>query len=83
MPLDNSSFPPKTARGIPIQISGAPKLKSDGEAVTLAGDSLNDTNTLEQPRKVVPQTTKVSGLSADFTREFPAYSITVLKLRTK
>jgi alpha-L-arabinofuranosidase len=38
---------------------------------------------MEQPRKVVPQTAKVFGLSSDFTREFPAYSITVLKLKTK
>jgi alpha-N-arabinofuranosidase len=68
---------------IQIQFSGAPKIKSDGEAVTLAGNGLNDTNTMEQPRKVVPQTAKASSLSADFTREFPAYSITVLKLKTK
>jgi alpha-N-arabinofuranosidase len=70
-------------RRIQIQLSGAPKIKSDGEAVTLAASGLNDTNSMEQPRKVVPQTAKVSGLSADFTREFPAYSITVLKLKTK
>jgi alpha-N-arabinofuranosidase len=72
-----------SARKIQIQVSGAPKIKSDGEAVTLAASGLNDTNSMEQPRKVVPQTSKVSGLSADFTREFPAYSITVLKLKTK
>jgi len=71
------------ARQIKIQLNNAPKLKPDGEAVTLAGASLNDTNSIEQPRKVVPYTEKISGLAAEFTREFPAYSITVLKLRTK
>jgi alpha-N-arabinofuranosidase len=71
------------ARKIQVQVGGAPKIKSDGEAVTLAASGLNDTNSMEQPRKVVPQTSKVFGLGADFTREFPAYSITVLKLKTK
>ncbi len=44
---------------------------------------LDDTNTIEQPRKLVPQTEKVGGLSASFSREFPPYSITVLKLKTR
>lgn len=33
--------------------------------------------------KLVPRTAKVDGLSADFTLEFPACSITVLKLKAQ
>jgi hypothetical protein len=33
--------------------------------------------------KVVPRTERVDGLGADYTREFPPYSITILKLKTK
>jgi alpha-L-arabinofuranosidase len=51
--------------------------------VTLAAGSLDDTNSLEQPRKVVPRVEKVGQLGANFTREFPPYSITILKLKTK
>jgi len=72
-----------TAQPINIQISGASKVDARGEAVVLAAGSLDDTNTLEQPRKIAPRTEKVKDLAASFTREFPPYSITVLKLRTK
>jgi alpha-N-arabinofuranosidase len=72
-----------SARPITIHINGAPKLQPEGEMVSLVGKSLDDTNSIQDPRKVVPRTEKVGGLSADFTREFPAYSVTVLKLNSK
>lgn len=72
-----------SARSIKIQISGTPKIESEGEVVSLAANSLDDTNSIDQPRKVVPRTEKADGLSVNFAREFPAYSVTVMKLRTK
>jgi alpha-N-arabinofuranosidase len=72
-----------TAQRIQVQISGASKIKPEGEAVVLAAGSPNDTNSIGEPNKVVPRTETVTGLSADFTREFPAYSVTVLKLKAK
>ena len=70
-------------RPIQVQISGAPKISPKGEIVSLAGNSLDDTNSMEEPRRIVPRTEKVDGLSASFTREFPAYSASILKLKTK
>ncbi len=72
-----------SARPINIQINGAPKIRPEGELVSLVGQSLDETNSLQDPRKVVPRTEKVKGVSARFTREFPAYSVTVLKLKTR
>ncbi len=72
-----------SAKKVQIQIGGASKIKAEGEMVSLVGSSLDDTNSLEQPEKIVPRTEKVDGLSADFTREFPAFSVSVLKLETK
>jgi alpha-N-arabinofuranosidase len=72
-----------TARRIRVQIDGASKIKPEGEAVVLAAASLNDTNTIEEPKKVAPRTEMVNGLGASFTREFPAYSVTVLKVSAK
>lgn len=66
-----------------IQINGTKKIEPKGEAIILAAAALNDTNSIEQPAKVVPRTEKVNGMSADFTRELPPYSITVLKVKTK
>ncbi len=71
------------ASRINIQINGASKISREGEVVSLVGHNLDDTNSLEQPHKIVPQTEKAHNLSANFTRDFPAYSITVLKLKTK
>ncbi|MGO8763528.1 MAG: alpha-L-arabinofuranosidase C-terminal domain-containing protein [Limisphaerales bacterium] len=72
-----------TAQPINIQIAGAPQIEPEGEAVVLAADSPDDTNSLDQPQKVIPHTETANGLSANFTREFPPFSITVLKLNTK
>ena len=72
-----------SAQRIQIQIKGAPKMEPEGEVVSLVANSLNDTNSLEQPQKIVPHAEKAGNLSADFSREFPPYSITVLKLKTK
>jgi alpha-N-arabinofuranosidase len=72
-----------TAQRINIQINGAPKIEPTGEAVVLAASALDGTNSLKQPQEIVPRTERADNLSADFTREFPAYSVTVLKLGAK
>jgi len=72
-----------SARPIRIQIEGATRIEPEGELVSLVGSDLNDSNSIEQPQKIVPQTTKVAGLSTDFQREFPPYSISVLKLSSR
>jgi hypothetical protein len=71
------------AQRINVQINGATKINSKGEAVVLAASNPNDTNLITERDKLVPHTEKVDGLSADFTREFPPYSVTILKLKTK
>ncbi len=71
------------AQSINLQIDGCRRIASQAEAVCLAASSPEDTNSLEQPEKIVPRVEKVENLSANFTREFPAYSITVLKLKSK
>jgi alpha-N-arabinofuranosidase len=62
-----------------LQNAGA--IRPDGVAIVLKGEGLDDTNTIGQPRKIAPVEEKVTGLSADFTRDFPAFSITVLELK--
>jgi len=72
-----------TPQPVKIEISGAPAVEAEGEAVVLKANSQDDTNSIQEPDKVVPVTEKVDGLGTDFTREFPPYSITVLELKTK
>jgi alpha-L-arabinofuranosidase len=71
------------AQKVTVQITGASGVDATGEAVVLAASGLDDTNTLQEPRKIVPHTEKADGLGANFTREFPAYSLTVLKIKSK
>ncbi len=72
-----------SAQPVHVRLNGAAKVDAEGEVVSLAADSLNDTNTIEQPQKVVPHTETATDLGADFTREFPRYSISVVKLKTR
>jgi alpha-N-arabinofuranosidase len=71
------------ARQINVEVNGAKRINTKGEAVVLAGKSLDDTNSIDNRENVIPRTEVVEGLGAKFTREFPAYSVTVLKLKTK
>jgi len=71
-----------TPQPVKIQISGAASVAAEGEAIVLKANSPEDTNSIQEPDKIVPATEKVEGLGTDFTRDFPPYSITVLKLKT-
>jgi len=72
-----------TPQPVKIEISGAAGVKPEGVAIVLKADSLRDTNSIDEPAKIVPITESVTGLGTDFTREFPPYSITILELKTK
>ena len=68
---------------VDIQINGAKKVASRGLLLVLTSGQPEDTNTLEDPAKVVPVTTKIKGLGTSFTRTFAPYSINVLQLETQ
>ena len=72
-----------TPQPVKIQISGVASIAADGEAVVMKANSPDDTNSISDPTHVAPVTEKVTGLGADFTREFPPYSITILELKAK
>ncbi len=71
-----------TAQPVKFDISGA-AIVPKGVAIVMQADKPDETNSIQEPKKVVPVTKKVSGLGADFIREFPPYSITILQLKTK
>ena len=71
-----------SAQPVHIRVMAA-KFDAVGEVVSLVADSLNDTNTIDQPQKVVPHAETATDLGGDFTRDFPRYSISVVKLKTR
>ena len=72
-----------TPQPVHVQISGASAVEARGKALVLKAGSPDDTNSIQEPTKIVPVTEKVDGLGKDFTREFPPYSITILELKVK
>jgi alpha-L-arabinofuranosidase len=65
---------------VSVTIKGAGGLDSTGEALVLTSDSPQDTNTLSDPRKIVPETTTAHDLGQSFEYRFQPYSVTVLRL---
>jgi alpha-N-arabinofuranosidase len=68
-------------QAIHFTLSGLRSIEPGGQTITLAARSPEDTNTITEPGKLIPVTAKVDGLSANFTRPFPPYSITVLVMK--
>jgi alpha-N-arabinofuranosidase len=72
-----------TPQPVRIQLAGPGVLEPQAESVTMAAANGSDTNTIEDPRKIVPMDGTIEGVSSDFTHTFPAFSISVVKLKLK
>jgi alpha-L-arabinofuranosidase len=72
-----------SAAPLPVQINlaGTASIEPQGTAVVLTSDLPTDTNTISQPRKIVPVTTSLTNVKSEFTRVLEPYSVTVLQLR--
>jgi len=71
-----------TAQKVHILIDGVGHV-SGGTAIVLASNSPQDTNTFDEPRKVVPVTAKANQVNRSFEYTFVPYSVTVLEIKTK
>ena len=65
-----------------LQISGVASLASKGAAITLSGNP-GDSNSITQPKNVVPVETTVRGVKPGFIYTLPPNSIVVLKLKAR
>jgi alpha-L-arabinofuranosidase len=72
-----------TSQAVQVELAGAGKVASDGKAIVLTSAKKEDTNTIAEPTKVVPVTSKASGLGKRFSYSFAPYSVTVLVLSSK
>ncbi len=70
------------AQSVQLTVGGVTSVEPSGEAVVLSGSGPADTNSIADPKHIVPAASKIDGVSANFTRAFPPYSITVLELKT-
>lgn len=70
------SNPEKTT----IILNGIEKIKSDANVVSLANKDITAKNSFENPINVSPKIKEISNVSKEFTYEFPANSLTLIRI---
>jgi alpha-N-arabinofuranosidase len=68
---------------VQINLKRVARVAPEGTLVTLSSARPDDTNTIAEPAKIVPVTSKIAGLGNTFTQTFAPYSINVLDLETR
>jgi alpha-N-arabinofuranosidase len=63
-----------------IELQGVSKAGPQAKAIVLAGKTLEDENTLQEPKKIYPVEKTVPVKSPNFSYEFQPYSLTVLRI---
>jgi alpha-N-arabinofuranosidase len=69
-----------TVQPVDISLQGIGKVKSEGSLVVVNGLKPEDTNSITEPIKIVPVTTKLKGVGLTFKQKLAPYSVNVLKL---
>jgi alpha-L-arabinofuranosidase len=69
--------------GATVDLQNAASLARQAEQIVLTSARPGDNNSLENPMKVVPSSCVVALDGPKFTREFPPYSFTLLRLKTE
>ena len=70
------------ARQIDVNLQGVTKVAGDAACEVLTGDP-SDVNSIAEPEKVAPKMEMLQGLGTTFTHEFPAHSVSVIRLKAK
>jgi alpha-L-arabinofuranosidase len=68
-----------TPQQLTIDLQGAPNVATEATAEVISGRP-QDSNTVASPEKVAPQKILIHDAAAKFVHEFPAYSVTVIRL---
>ena len=71
-----------TPQTVHIDLKGT-TIAPQGTLVTLTSQKPEDTNSIKEPAKIVPVTSKVEGLGSSFTKTFAPYSINVLQMEAR
>lgn len=71
-----------SAQPLRVDLPGAREVAPTARAQVLAGQP-GDVNSIEEPLKVAPRNLTVHGTGRQFTHAFPAYSVSVMRLRAR
>jgi alpha-L-arabinofuranosidase len=73
--------PDSVAKSVELKLNGLAQVQAAAKAVVLAGSGPDDLNVLGEPSRIAPMESNISNATADFTHTFPAYSMTVLRMK--
>jgi alpha-L-arabinofuranosidase len=74
----NGGNTPKT---VALQLDGASSVGSNAKLIEISGKP-SDENTLDEPTKIAPKKSEIKA-GTSFSHEFPACSVTILRLKAK
>lgn len=66
-----------------LSLRGLDRIKPDASVTVLTSASLSGNNSLDEPNRVAPAESRISTASQEFTHEFPANSLTILRIKTQ
>ena len=73
--------PGAQAQTADLKLKGWTNVQAGGREIVLAGDRLDAVNSLDQPTAVAPVESKLTDAAGGFAHTFPAYSMTVLRIK--
>jgi alpha-N-arabinofuranosidase len=75
--LVNASSMPQTVQ---INLSGVTRVRNVANVTTLGGNTTQETNSIAEPRRIVPLVSSISNAATTFTHTLPKYSIQILEI---
>lgn len=60
----------------------AQTVATEGEVITLSAQSKQDENTMDEPKRIIPQHNRFKGFGKDFSYTFKPNSFTILRVKT-
>ena len=75
--------PAANAEPAEIELIGLSRVESEAKTITLAGDDLDEVNSMDEPGKISPVESRFENAAANFTYTFPPRSLTVLRIKAQ
>jgi alpha-N-arabinofuranosidase len=70
-------------RALAIRLNGVSKVAKNGKIISLSAKTLESTNTILEPKKIVPKESTIGNAAAQFSHTLPPNSIEVMELEAQ
>jgi alpha-N-arabinofuranosidase len=73
----NATSSPRT---VTIRLNGVSQVSKNGKLITMSAKTTGSTNTISDPKKIVPKESTIKNAATEFPHTLPPYSIQVMEL---